>query len=166
VHFLESDFLFYQLYENMHPLVYKTFNNGYPFRVIFDSNLSVPEENTLELQSRYLRGMPFLILPAQTYIKFIVTADDVAHSFAIPSFGVKVDAIPGRLNDAVVFFNKRGLYEGQCSEICGSGHALMPITIVVLDKAEYVDLIHTTNQLQAQLKGTFTNCFKTEHSIH
>jgi len=70
-----------------------------------------------------------VILPIQTHIRVLVTSADVIHSWAIPSFGIKVDACPGRLSQASLFIKREGLYFGQCSEICGINHAFMPIAV-------------------------------------
>jgi cytochrome c oxidase subunit 2 len=68
-------------------------------------------------------------LPTNTHIRVLVTAADVLHSWAIPSFGIKVDACPGRLSQASLFLKREGVYYGQCSEICGVNHGFMPIVI-------------------------------------
>ena len=70
-----------------------------------------------------------LILPNNVNIKIIVTAKDVLHSFAVPSLGIKMDAVPGRLNQITLFIFKPGIYYGQCSELCGVNHAFMPIVL-------------------------------------
>nr|YP_010593043.1 cytochrome c oxidase subunit II [Aparapotamon binchuanense]WAB69710.1 cytochrome c oxidase subunit 2 [Aparapotamon binchuanense] len=69
------------------------------------------------------------ILPMNTQIRILITAADVIHSWTIPSLGVKVDAVPGRLNQTSFLINRPGLYLGQCSEICGANHSFMPIMI-------------------------------------
>jgi len=71
-----------------------------------------------------------LWLPVQTHIRFMITSADVIHSWAVPSLGVKVDAVPGRLNQTFLFINNSGLFFGQCSEICGANHGFMPIQII------------------------------------
>ena len=71
-----------------------------------------------------------VIIPVLTHVRFIITSDDVIHSFASPSLGIKCDAYPGRLNQVSVFLNREGRFYGQCSEICGILHASMPIDIV------------------------------------
>jgi heme/copper-type cytochrome/quinol oxidase subunit 2 len=70
-----------------------------------------------------------LVLPTNATIRFLVSASDVLHSFAVPELGFKVDAVPGRLNQIVLFINRPGIYYGQCSELCGANHAFMPIVI-------------------------------------
>jgi len=70
-----------------------------------------------------------VILPINTHIRVLVTAADVLHSWAVPSFGIKVDACPGRLSQASLFLKREGVYYGQCSEICGVNHGFMPIVV-------------------------------------
>ncbi len=82
-----------------------------------------------------------VVVPVDTNIVFEVTASDVIHSFAIPSFGIKIDAVPGRLNSAWARAEKTGTYYGQCSEICGMGHSLMPIEIKVVTKDEFAQWV-------------------------
>ena len=66
---------------------------------------------------------------------------DVIHSFAVPSLGIKVDAIPGRLNQAPVLINRRGVFYGQCSEICGSDHSFMPIVKEGVSQEKFISWI-------------------------
>nr|ABW71550.1 cytochrome oxidase subunit II [Lamprotornis purpuroptera]ABW71551.1 cytochrome oxidase subunit II [Lamprotornis purpuroptera]ACD75327.1 cytochrome oxidase subunit II [Lamprotornis purpuroptera] len=70
-----------------------------------------------------------VIVPAESKVRVIVTADDVLHSWAVPSLGVKTDAIPGRLNQTAFLASRPGVYYGQCSEICGANHSFMPIVV-------------------------------------
>lgn len=78
-----------------------------------------------------------MVVPVNTMVRVLVTASDVIHAFAMPAFGVKTDAVPGRINE--IWFNaqKEGLYYGQCSELCGKDHAYMPIAIRVVSDAQY-----------------------------
>jgi len=73
-----------------------------------------------------------LVLPVNTCIRFLVTSDDVLHSWTVPSFGIKVDAVPGRTNEYYLLIQKCGVYYGQCSEICGVNHGFMPIKVEVI----------------------------------
>jgi cytochrome c oxidase subunit 2 len=93
---------------------------------------------------KLLEADNFLIIPEHSYIRFLVTSDDVIHSFAVPSLGVKIDAIPGRLNETTIYTRREGLYYGQCSEICGINHAFMPISILVLSKNTFFDTLFTS----------------------
>ncbi|WP_048646037.1 cytochrome c oxidase subunit II [Nitratireductor soli] len=78
-----------------------------------------------------------VVVPVDTTVRVLVTASDVIHAFAMPSFGVKVDAVPGRINETWFKAEKEGLYYGQCSELCGKDHAFMPIAIRVVAKDQY-----------------------------
>jgi cytochrome c oxidase subunit 2 len=94
----------------------------------FDSYMIATEDLThgsfrlLEVDNR-------VVLPVNTHIRVLVTAADVLHSWAVPSFGIKVDACPGRLSQASLFIKREGVYYGQCSEICGVNHGFMPIVV-------------------------------------
>jgi cytochrome c oxidase subunit 2 len=78
-----------------------------------------------------------LVLPAETKVKFIITSDDVIHSWWVPALGWKRDAIPGFINEAWTEILEPGVYRGQCAELCGKDHGFMPIVLNVLPKAEY-----------------------------
>jgi cytochrome c oxidase subunit 2 len=78
-----------------------------------------------------------LVLPVDTNVQIIVTAQDVIHDFSVPSFGVKIDAIPGRLNETWVRITKPGSYYGQCDQLCGQNHAFMPIEVRAVPKDEF-----------------------------
>jgi cytochrome c oxidase subunit 2 len=78
-----------------------------------------------------------IVVPVDTMVRVIVTAADVIHAFAMPAFGIKIDAIPGRLNETWFKAEKEGLYYGQCSELCGKDHAYMPIGIRVVSNEQY-----------------------------
>lgn len=96
--------------------------------VSFDSYML----NTEDLQLGSLRLLEVdnrIVLPINTHIRLLVTSADVLHSWAIPSFGIKVDACPGRLTQASLFIKRTGTYYGQCSEICGVNHGFMPIVV-------------------------------------
>ncbi len=78
-----------------------------------------------------------LVLPANTKIKFLITADDVIHSWWVPALGWKRDAVPGFINEAWTEIMEPGVYRGQCAELCGKDHGFMPIVLKVLPRAEY-----------------------------
>jgi cytochrome c oxidase subunit 2 len=94
----------------------------------FESYMSATDDLTngtfrlLEVDNR-------LVLPENTHIRLLITSADVLHSWAVPSFGVKVDACPGRLSQASLFIKRLGTFYGQCSEICGVNHGFMPIVV-------------------------------------
>lgn len=78
-----------------------------------------------------------LVVPVNTMTRVLITATDVIHSFAMPAFGIKMDAIPGRTNETWFKAEKEGLYYGQCSQLCGKDHAFMPIAIRVVSDAQF-----------------------------
>jgi len=86
---------------------------------------------------RLLETNKRVILPTQTHIRLLVTAADVLHSWTVPSFGLKVDACPGRLNQINLLANRVGTFYGQCSEICGVNHGFMPIAVVALPTLQF-----------------------------
>ncbi|QKX02285.1 cytochrome c oxidase subunit II [Wolbachia endosymbiont of Dirofilaria (Dirofilaria) immitis] len=82
-----------------------------------------------------------VVLPTDTNIRLQVTAGDVIHSWGVPAFGVKIDAIPGRLNEAWINVKKPGIYYGQCYELCGQGHGFMPIVVKAVSKEDFNEWI-------------------------
>jgi cytochrome c oxidase subunit 2 len=102
----------------------------------FDSYM-IEEKNLKPGQKRLLDVDNPLVLPVGTKIKFILTSADVIHSWAMPSLAVKTDTVPGRLNETWTLIEKEGMYYGQCSEICGVGHAFMPIVIKAVSPAAF-----------------------------
>ena len=78
-----------------------------------------------------------MVVPANTMVRVLVTASDVIHAFAMPSFGIKADAVPGRITEVWFKVEKEGFYYGQCSELCGKDHAFMPIAIRVVSEDQY-----------------------------
>jgi cytochrome c oxidase subunit 2 len=83
-----------------------------------------------------------MLLPVNTHLRLLVTAVDVLHSWTIPSFGIKIDACPGRLNQSNLFIKRFGLFYGQCSEICGVNHGFMPIVLLALPSNQYYFFIN------------------------
>jgi cytochrome c oxidase subunit 2 len=104
--------------------------------IAFDSYM-IADEDITEGQERLLSTDTQVVLPINTDIQILTSAGDVIHSWAIPAFGVKLDAIPGRWNETWVNINKPGTYYGQCSELCGKDHAYMPIEIKAVSKEEF-----------------------------
>ena len=76
-------------------------------------------------------------MPVNKVVHVLVTGADVIHSFAVPSFGIKIDAVPGRLNDTWFKATSEGIFHGQCSELCGKDHAFMPIAVRVVNDNEF-----------------------------
>ena len=106
--------------------------------MIDENDLILGELRLLEVDNR-------LVLPIETSIRILVTSTDVIHSWAVPSLGIKVDAVPGRINETNVYLQREGVFRGQCSEICGRGHAIMPIVVLGVSKEEYNVYLHMVN---------------------
>nr|APG38405.1 cytochrome c oxidase subunit II [Kaloula mediolineata] len=104
----------------------------------FDSYM-VPTNDLTPGQFRLLEVDNRMITPIGMATRAIITADDVLHSWAVPSLGVKTDAIPGRLNQASFLISRPGLYYGQCSEICGANHSFMPIVVEALPVPNFLN---------------------------
>ena len=102
----------------------------------FDA-IMVEDEDIQEGQVRLLSTDNDVVLPVNTNIRILTTANDVIHSFAMPNLGIKLDAVPGRINETWVRIEREGMYYGQCSELCGVRHGFMPIAIRVVSKAEF-----------------------------
>lgn len=101
--------------------------------LLSDEYLSIENsglKRTLEVNKR-------LVLPTSKIIRLLITGADVLHSWTVPSFGVKVDACPGRLNQANLFLKRCGLFFGQCSEICGVNHGFMPIAVLAVPSLQF-----------------------------
>ena len=103
----------------------------------FDSVMLTNEEAEKRGTPKLLDVDNRVVVPAGATVKILTTAADVIHSFAIPAFYVKMDAVPGRINETWFKVDRPGVYFGQCSELCGSKHAYMPIAIEVLPKAQF-----------------------------
>lgn len=111
--------------------------------VSFDSNirydLEPGELRLFEVDNR-------LVVPVNTNIKIQVTGADVIHSWAVPAFGVKKDAIPGRLNETWVNIKDEGVYYGQCSELCGILHGFMPIVVEAMNKKDFNEWLESAKE--------------------
>lgn len=109
--------------------------------VSFFSNLATPQEqiqNVAEKGENYLLEVDNpLVIPEDTKVRFLLTAADVIHSWWVPEFAIKKDAIPGFVNESWVIVEEPGTYRGQCTELCGKDHGFMPVVVEVLPKAEY-----------------------------
>jgi cytochrome c oxidase subunit II len=102
----------------------------------FDANM-VADGDLKEDQLRLLTTDNAVVLPVDTDIRVLVAATDVIHSWAVPAFGVKTDAVPGRINETWVRIEQPGMYYGQCSELCGDYHGFMPIMVRAVGKQEF-----------------------------
>jgi len=104
-----------------------------------------------ELENGLLRLLEVdqrLVLPTNVNIRVLMTSSDVLHSFAIPSLGVKMDCVPGRLNQTSFLIQRIGIYYGQCSELCGVNHGFMPIVIEAVSAETYLSYCATKCDLQ------------------
>ena len=111
----------------------------------FDSYM-VPTSDLEEGDLRLLEVDNRVVIPVNTQVRVVVTGADVIHCFAIPSLGVKADAIPGRLNQVSFLINRPGVYYGQCSEICGSDHSFMPIVVEGVSQEKFVHWINNKQE--------------------
>ena len=97
----------------------------------------IEDKDLKENQPRLLTVDNEVYVPVDKVIKVMITANDVLHAWALPSFGVKRDAVPGRINETWFKAERTGTFYGQCSELCGIKHAFMPITVNVVTEKEY-----------------------------
>ena len=113
---------------------YPNFENEIEFDsyMIPTSDLNLGEFRLLESDNK-------VYIPVNTDIRLIVSSADVIHSWTVPSLGVKVDAIPGRLNQINFIINRPGKFFGQCSELCGSNHSFMPISIISISQEKFIN---------------------------
>jgi cytochrome c oxidase subunit 2 len=109
----------------------------YPDQKIAFDSLVLHDKDLKPGQPRLLSVDNELVVPVNKVVKVETTATDVIHAFAIPSFGIKIDAIPGRINETWFKAERVGVYYGQCSELCGRGHDEMPIAIRVVSDQDY-----------------------------
>ncbi|MGB8819038.1 MAG: cytochrome c oxidase subunit II [Rhizobiaceae bacterium] len=105
--------------------------------MVKDSERAALGKEDLAAYPRLLTVDNEMVVPINTVVRLIATGADVIHAFAMPAFGIKIDAMPGRLNETWFKAEKEGTFYGQCSEICGKDHAFMPIAIRVVDQAKY-----------------------------
>jgi cytochrome c oxidase subunit 2 len=137
---------------------------GYEYpdeKIAFDS-VMVETKDLKPGQPRLLSTDTRVVVPVNKTVVVLITANDVLHAWAVPAFGVKRDAVPGRINQTWFKAEKEGVYYGQCSELCGIKHAFMPITVEVVSQEKYNEWIEmakkkfamypTNNNLVAQNK--------------
>nr|YP_009255752.1 cytochrome c oxidase subunit II [Creobroter gemmatus]AND97225.1 cytochrome c oxidase subunit II [Creobroter gemmatus] len=106
----------------------------------FDSYM-IPQNELEPFNIRLLEVDNRTTLPMKVLTRILITSEDVIHSWTIPSIGVKADATPGRLNQATFWFNRPGVFYGQCSEICGANHSFMPIVIEATTINDFINWI-------------------------
>ena len=95
-----------------------------------------------------------IVVPVDTHIRFVVTANDVIHCFTIPSLGMKVDATPGRLNQVSALIQRTGVYYGQCSELCGVNHGMMPIKLECVSIEDFIEWLGDNDNKIGKLIGS------------
>jgi cytochrome c oxidase, subunit II len=123
---------------------YSDFLNEDGESIEFDSYM-IPESDLEDGQLRLLDVDNNVVIPVDTNIRFIVTGQDVIHSFAVPSLGMKVDGIPGRLNQTATIAEREGLFYGQCSELCGILHGFMPICVEAVSPEKYLEWMESVS---------------------
>ena len=114
-------------------------NFGFDSNIIKDADLKPGQIRLLDVDNR-------VVLPVGTNIQVLVTAADVIHNWAIPSMGIKTDAVPGRTNEAWLKILKPGVYYGQCDQLCGINHGFMPIAIEAVSKEDYRKWLKTAKK--------------------
>ena len=131
--------------------------------VSFFSNLRTPQSeiyNTAPKGENYLLEVDEpLVLPADTKVRFLVTANDVVHSWWVPHLAVKKDAIPGFINEATTRTSVEGVYRGQCAELCGKNHGFMPIVVNVVSKEAYGEWFSKKQAEAAEIKELMAQTF-------
>jgi cytochrome c oxidase subunit 2 len=113
-----------------------TIAHGVSQPVAFDA-LMIPEPDSAKGELRNLSVDNPMVVPVDTFVRLQTTAGDVIHSFALPAFGVKMDSVPGRLNETYFKAEREGIFYGQCSELCGKDHAYMPIAVRVVSPDQF-----------------------------
>nr|QOE88758.1 cytochrome c oxidase subunit II [Incisitermes marginipennis] len=114
-------------------------------KVEFDAYMT-PQEMNDQSTFRLLDADNHTTLPMNSFVRIIVTAADVLHSWTVPSLGIKTDATPGRLNQCSTLINRPGLFYGQCSEICGANHSFMPIVIESVSANAFIKWISNISE--------------------
>jgi cytochrome c oxidase subunit 2 len=128
---------------------YWTYNYPDNGKFEFDS-LMLKEGERKEGQPRLLAVDNDMVVPVNKTVRVITTGSDVIHAFAVPSFGIKIDAIPGRLNETWFKATREGVYYGQCSELCGKDHAYMPITVRVVSEQAFAAWVEDAKKKYAR----------------
>jgi cytochrome c oxidase subunit 2 len=135
--------LFYQLNTPQADLTVKVtgkqwfWSYSYPDSKFEFDSLMVPAKDLKPGQPRLLAVDNEMVVPVNKVVRVLTIGADVIHSFAVPSFGIKIDAVPGRINETWFTAEREGTYYGQCSQLCGRDHAFMPIAVRVVSGTEY-----------------------------
>ena len=127
----------------------------YPDNGNFEFNsILVPDDKLKPGQPRLLTVDNELVVPANKNVRVQTIGADVIHSFAVPSFGIKIDSVPGRLNETWFKATREGVYYGQCSELCGRDHAFMPIAVRVVSEQQFNDWLADAKKKYAAVPTT------------
>ncbi|MFT6956761.1 MAG: cytochrome c oxidase subunit 2 [Halieaceae bacterium] len=134
--------------------------------VAFFSNLATPQS---EIYNNEQKGEYYLlevdepvVIPVDTKVRFLITANDVIHSWWVPELAVKRDAIPGFINETWTLATEEGVYRGQCAELCGQDHGFMPIVVNVVSKDEYAQWLAAKQENAAEIKALMAQNFSLE----
>ncbi len=122
--------------------------------IVFDANM-LNDDELSDPKLRLLETDTQIVVPINKVVKLQITSNDVLHAWTIPAFGVKMDAVPGRLNETWFKANKEGIFYGQCSELCGPKHAFMPINVKVVSQTDFEDWINFAKEEYASNNITF-----------
>jgi cytochrome c oxidase subunit 2 len=125
----------YELYADDLNGTFVLYNDSFDSVLIQESELKFGAKRLLEVDKR-------LILPINVTLRFVITSTDVLHSWSIPEMGIKVDAVPGRLNQFISLINRPGVFYGQCSELCGVAHGFMPIVVHAVPYEIFLDYLN------------------------
>jgi cytochrome c oxidase subunit 2 len=126
----------------------------------FDS-LMVAEKDLKPGQPRLLTADNEMVVPVNKVVHVLVTGADVIHSFAVPSFGIRIDAVPGRINETWFKATIEGTFYGQCSELCGKDHSFMPIAVRVVNDSDFAAWVASAKQKYANDTTAPVNTFAT-----
>ncbi len=144
---------------------YKYLDDDYNNTFSFFSSLSTPQD---QIHNKSVKGEHYLLevdnrlrIPMNRKVRFLVTAEDVIHSWWVPDFGIKRDAVPGMLNELWTIVDEPGIYRGQCAELCGKDHGFMPVVVEVMEEsafdAWYAEAVVNEAKRRENLSKTFTH---------
>jgi cytochrome c oxidase subunit 2 len=135
-------------------------NGGFTF-----DSFMVADEDLKEGQPRMLTVDEEVVLPINTDIRILVASDDVIHNWSIPSFGIKIDLLPGRINETWVRITREGVFKGQCSELCGTNHGFMPISVRAVSKEAYQLWVKEAQEQYARVRDDNVRVAKASNSL-
>jgi cytochrome c oxidase subunit 2 len=130
---------------------------GYPDSKFEFDSLMVKEGELKPEQPRLLAVDNEMVVPVNKVIRVQVTGEGIIHSFSVPSFGIKIDAIPGRLNETWFKAEREGIFYGQCSQLCGRNHAYMPIAVRVVSDQEFTAWLEDAKKKYSSVPGVSPN---------